>query len=165
MPSLLQILLYIHVLAAFTFLLAHGVAIFVSFQLKKEEETEHMKALLNLSASAWPSMMLSLLVLMLAGITLAFVVSAWGRLWVWTSVILLLGLTVWMFRVGQGTYQPLRKMLGMVWLIQGKPQPTEKARPLSEIKAYLAKTRPMEMTVVGVGGFALILLLMMFKPF
>jgi hypothetical protein len=56
-------------------------------------------------------------------------------------------------------------MLGMVWLIQGKPQPVEPARPIAEITAHIAKTRPREMLIAGYGGFALILWLMVFKPF
>ncbi|MEX2161519.1 MAG: DUF2269 family protein [Anaerolineales bacterium] len=166
MPSLYQILRFIHVLAAFTFLLGHGTSVFVSFQLKKEEDPERMKALLDVSASAWPTMMLSLLALLLAGLVLGFLnMSYWSMGWIWASLVLLVAITGWMFSIGSKQYHPLRKMLGMVYLIAGKPQPVEKARPLSEIKAHIAKTRPKEMLAVGMGGFALILWLMFFKPF
>jgi len=50
-------------------------------------------------------------------------------------------------------------------LINGKPQPVEQARPLAEIQAHIAKTRPRETLIIGIGGFALILWLMLFKPF
>ncbi|MEX2143149.1 MAG: hypothetical protein WD740_01020 [Anaerolineales bacterium] len=165
MPSLYEVLRYIHVLAGFSFLLGHGGSMFVAFQLKKEKEPERMKAMLDISAAAWPTMMLSLVALLLAGIGLAFLTSAWGRGWVWASLVLLLALTIWMFLQGSGVYHPLRKMLGMEWMIQGKPQPVEKARPLAEIQAHIAKTRPRETLIIGMGGFALILWLMMSKPF
>ncbi|MEX1248050.1 MAG: DUF2269 family protein [Anaerolineales bacterium] len=166
MPSLYQILRYIHVLAAFTFLLAHGASVFVSFRLKKEEEPERMKALMDVSASSWPTMMLSLLALLLAGLALGFMnMVYWSMGWIWTSLVLLLVITGWMFYLGGKQYHPLRKMLGMEYLVQGKPQPVDKARPLTEIKAHIAKTRPMEMLGIGLGGFAIILWLMFFKPF
>lgn len=166
MPTIYTLIRYIHILAGFLFLLGHGTSVFVSFQLKKEDDPERMKALMDVSASSWPTMMLSLLTLLLAGIVLGFMNMAyWGMGWIWASLILLLGQTIWMFRMGQGVYHPLRKMLGMVYLIQGKPQPVEKQRPLSEIKAHIAKTRPKEMLAIGLGGFAIILWLMLFKPF
>lgn len=166
MPTIYTLIRYIHILAAFFFLLGHGTSVFVSFQLKKEDDPQRMKALMDVSASSWPTMMLSLIVLLVAGIVLGFMNTAyWGMGWVWASLIILLGLTIWMFRQGQGTYHPLRKMLGMEYLIQGKPQPVEKQRPLAEIKAHIAKTRPKEMLVIGMGGFAVILWLMLFKPF
>lgn len=162
---LFMVLRFIHVLAGFAFLMTHGVSIYVSFQLNKEEDADRMKPLLDLSASAWPGMMLSLLVLLIAGITLGFITHTWGRGWLWLSLAILLGITIWMFRIGERAYQPLRRMLGMEWLIQGKPQPIEKQRPMSELKAQLAQTRPAEMAAIGLGGFALILYLMYFKPF
>ncbi len=165
MASLIIWLKYVHVLAGFLFLLGHGTAVFVAFQLKKEDDPTRMKALLDVSSASWPTMTLSLLVLLLSGIVVAFVGQFWVGGWVWVSLLLLLGLATWMYFVGQRTYHPLRKMLGMEYLIQGKPQPAEKPRPLAEIKAFVAKSRPIETTVIGLGGFALILWLMIFKPF
>jgi uncharacterized membrane protein len=165
MASLIIWLKYVHILAGFLFLLGHGTAVFVAFQLKKEDDPTRMKALLDVSGASWPTMMLSLLALLISGIITAFLAQAWGRGWVWASLVLLLALAIWMFTVGQRTYHPLRKMLGMPYLIQGKPQPAEKERPLEEIKAFVAKTRPKEVAVIGLGGFALILWMMIFKPF
>lgn len=165
MTSLYTWLKYIHVLAGFLFLMAHGGAVYVAFQLKKEKDITRMQALMDLSARSWPPMMLSLLTLLVAGIITGFLGNWWGTGWIWTSLVLLLGITVWMFTLGTRVYHPLRKMLGMEYLIQGKPQPVEKARPMSEILAHISKTRPRELMIVGVGGFALILWLMIFKPF
>ena len=91
--------------------------------------------------------------------------SFWSRGWIWTSLVILIAISVWMSLQARGIYQPLRGMLGMVWLINGKPQPVEKARPLAEIKAHSVKSRPLETLIIGVGAFALILWLMIFKPF
>lgn len=165
MTSLYTWLKYVHVLAAFVFLMAHGTAVYISFQLKKEKDLERIKTLMDLSATTWPPMMLSLLTLLVAGIITGFMGRWWGSGWIWVSLVILIGITVWMFRLGTNTYHPLRRIAGMPWMIQGKPQPVEKARPMNEILDHIAKTRPREMFIIGVGGFALILWLMIFKPF
>lgn len=166
MPSLYEIVRYIHVLAGFMFLLGHGASVFVAFKLKSENEPERMKALLDLSAASFPIMGISLLALLFGGIALGLLNMAWWAFgWIWASLVILIAISVWMSRQGATIYHPLRKMLGMVWLINGKPQPVEKARPLAEIKAHIAKSRPLETMIIGMGGFALILWLMLFKPF
>jgi hypothetical protein len=120
---------------------------------------------MDLSAAGWPVMMLSLLVLLVAGIVSGFLVGAWGRLWIWVALVLLIGITGWMFGLGARTYHPLRKMLGMEYMVQGKPQSVEKQHPQKEILDFVAATNPRMMTIVGLGGYALIIWLMIFKPF
>ncbi len=156
---------YIHVLAGFMFLLGHGASVFVAFQLKKTKDLERMKVLMDVSAAGWPVMMLSLLVLMIAGIISGFLIGAWDRLWIWVALVLLVGITGWMFSIGGTVYHPLRKMLGMDYMIQGKPQPVEKQRPQKEILDFVAATNPQLMTIIGLGGYAVIIWLMIFKPF
>jgi len=156
---------FIHVLAGFMFLLGHGASVFVAFQLKKTRDLERMKVLMDVSAAGWPVMMLSLLVLLLAGIVSGFLIGAWGRLWIWVALVLLIIITGWMFSLGGTIYHPLRKMLGMEYMIQGKPQPVEKQRPQNEILNLVTATKPREMLYIGLGGYALIIWLMIFKPF
>jgi hypothetical protein len=69
-----------------------------------------------------------------------------------------------MFSLGGRIYHPLRKMLGMDYMIQGKPQPVEKPRPQKEILDFVAATNPRTMMIIGLGGYALIIWLMIFKP-
>ncbi len=165
LTSLTAWIIYIHVLASFMFLLGHGASVFVAFQLKQTKDLERMKVLMDLSAAGWPVMMLSLLVLLIAGIISGFLVGAWGRLWIWVALVLLVGITGWMFSVGGTVYHPLRKMLGMDYMIQGRPQPVQKQRPQKEILDFVAATNPQLMTIIGLGGYALIIWLMIFKPF
>jgi uncharacterized membrane protein len=165
MASLIPWLKYVHILAAFLFLMGHGASVFVAFQLKKEDDPERMKTLMDVSGTSLPTMGISLLLLLFSGIAAAFAVQAWGRGWVWASLIILIGLIVWMVIVGQRTYTPLRKMLGQIYMERGKPQPAQPAKPAAEIKAFVAATRPKEMMFIGIGGFAIILWLMIFKPF
>ena len=47
-----RLLVLLHVLGAFGFLMAHGVSVGVAFTLRRERELERIRALLNLSSSS-----------------------------------------------------------------------------------------------------------------
>lgn len=47
----------------------------------------------------------------------------------------------------------------------GKDLPAQEPAPIEESYALIAKTKPGLMTLVGDGGFVVIIWLMMFKPF
>jgi hypothetical protein len=70
-----------------------------------------------------------------------------------------------MFQIGQGTYHPLRKALGLPYMARGRDMPAGEPAPEEESFALIAKTRPVLMLLIGYGGFVLIIWLMMFKAF
>jgi hypothetical protein len=89
----------------------------------------------------------------------------WGQAWIWISIGLLVVITVVMILVSGRAYYPLRTALGMPgpWdKVEGPP-----GEPSSdeEIRNLIAAGRPRLMTIIGVGGFLIILGLMRFKPF
>jgi hypothetical protein len=165
MDSLYQWIKFIHVAAGFTFIMAHGTSIAFSFKLKKETDPARVEALFNLSSSMWNTYMISWLVLMVAGIVNGFMGQWWSRGWMWTSLILMLVVTVWMFVLGSRTYHPIRKAFGLPYQAGSKEMPAEEPLPEEERLALISKTRPMELLAVGYGGFIIILWLMIFKPF
>ncbi|MBI3158168.1 MAG: hypothetical protein HYZ26_01040 [Chloroflexi bacterium] len=164
MVSLYLWIKFIHVLAGFLFLMGHGVAVFLSFRLKQETQAERMKPLLDLSAAAFPTSMISLLVLLVAGVVTGFMGQWWGRGWIWASLAILIGQSVWMGSVSR-TYHAARRMLGMPYMDGNKPHEAGPPEPVEAVAAHLARTRPMEQAVIGLGGFVVIVWLMMFKPF
>ena len=165
MNSLYEWIKFLHVIAAITFMVAHGTSIAISFSLKREQDMSKIKTMLDLSGSMWVAMMLSLLVAGIAGIVLGFMLSWWSQWWIWVSIILLLVITIWMFMIGQGTYHPLRKALGLPYMARGRDMPAQEAASEEESWALIAKTSPVLMLLVGYGGFVVIIWLMMFKPF
>jgi hypothetical protein len=165
MDSLYEWIKFLHVVAAVTFMVTHGTSIAISFRLKGEQDVTKIKTLLDISGSMWIAMMLSLLVAGIAGIVLGFMLSWWSQWWIWVSIVLLLMITIWMFQIGQGTYHPLRKTLGMPYMARGRDMPAEEPASEEESQAWIAKTRPGLMLLVGYGGFVVIIWLMMFKPF
>ena len=165
MDSIYAWLRFIHLVAAFTFILGHGTSIAFAFQLKKEKDPVRVEAMFALSGSMWMVYMISLLVLLVDGIVLSFIGQWWSFGWVWLSLALLLGITVWMFHLGTSTYSAVRKAFGLPY--REKNVNHEAEPPLSEEERakLVASTNPRLMLLVGYGGFLLIAWLMMFKPF
>jgi hypothetical protein len=165
MTSLYEWIKFLHVIATVTFLMAHGTSVAISFHLKGEQDMAKIKTMLDLSGSMWIAMMLSLLVGGIAGVVLGFMLSWWSQWWIWVSIVLLLVITIWMFKIGQGTYHPIRKALGMPYMARGRDMPAEEPASEEESQALIAKTNPVLMLLVAYGGFVVIIWLMMFKPF
>src|SRR5258708_37945961 len=86
---LLNWIVYLHVAGAFGLLLAHGASAAVAFALARERNIERVKVLLELSSNSLGIMYISFLVLLLSGISAGFMINAWGRGWIWTSIVLL----------------------------------------------------------------------------
>jgi len=63
-----------------------------------------------------------------------------------------------MFFIGTRRYSRLRQALGMPWFDGRKEHPAGEPASIEEIHA-------LALTVIGFGGIAIILWLMMFKPF
>src|SRR5262245_27375961 len=82
---LYQWIVYVHVLAVFAFLLAHGAATAITFKLRGERKIERIRTLLDLSESMAILGTVTWLVLIAAGIILGFMGNCWGHGWIWKS--------------------------------------------------------------------------------
>lgn len=152
--------LFLHVLSALVYLLFHGAVASVTFALKREQMPERINAFDGVMNLAYDVAPYALAVLVLSGILLGFLGRWWTDGWIWTAIGLLLGLGILMNR------------LGRAWLFEGfrkadqpvvpNPPAAEQSRQASLRRFFLS---PMFFTVTGVGTLALILWLMMFKPF
>lgn len=159
------LLVYIHVAATLTFMLAHGVSVAVAFALRRRREPEQIKALLALSAESYRAVYLSLLALLLSGIIAGFGGDWWGEGWIWLSLVLLIAIVVAMGILGGPVYSAVRQAAGLPYSVRGKEQPAEPPLSQAEVEARLARANPWLLVAVGYGGMLIILALMMFKPF
>ena len=159
------LLRFLHVLAVFGFLMAHGVSAGVSYQLRHERDLAKMRALLELSASIYPVMYGSLLLLLVLGVVLGFMGSWWGQAWIWIALILLIAMIVLMVRFGSRIYGGARKLAGLPYMEGGKTRPPIEPAGAEEINALLDKGNSNLLTALGFGGIAMIAWMMMFKPF
>lgn len=158
-------IVFLHVIAVFSFLISHSVSYAVSFALQSERELERIKGLLELSGNSYKGMYLALFALVLLGIAAGFTGDWWGDGWIWVSIVLLIALVVLMGILGGGMYGAARKAAGLPYAVRGKPMPAEPPAPRAELDAILAQANPLRLALIGYGGIALIGWLMMFKPF
>lgn len=173
MPQLYGWIKFIHIVAGFTFLMSHGASVALSFRLKKEYhldyfEKEHhlerVQAYLDLAGQTWLASMLSLLILVLAGIITGFLGNWWGRGWIWTSIGLLILMSWWMHFPTREIHD-LRKAVGLPYREDGKVHPALPPQNIADITHLLETTHPWLTTAIGYGGTVVIIYLMMFKPF
>jgi len=156
---------YIHVLAALTFFLAHGASASMAFRIKKERDLARIRAMLDLSGASFAVFGLSLLVLLAAGIAGGFVGHWWKFGWIWVSLGLFLAISIWMGIYSRRVYHPLRKAAGMPYMEGNKEMPAVERASDAEIAALLEGTNPALVAGVSYGLLAVILWLMIFKPF
>jgi len=162
-----QWLVFAHILGVFGFLLAHGTAAAVAFVLRRQREVERVRVLLDLSRGVTMVANVSLLVLFAAGITAGFMGNWWVQGWIWTALGLFILISVTMTLLGSRPFKRLRQFVDA-----GNPSRSEAVSHSSldtsaekQLAVLLAATHPWLLTVSGGGGLALILWLMMFKPF
>jgi hypothetical protein len=152
---LYQWIVYVHILAVFAFLLAHGAATAITFKLRSERKIERIRALLDLSASMRILGSVSLVVLILAGIILGFLGAWWGHGWIWTALIVLVLMSVAMSLLASRPLAQARQLLAASSTAEVDPQ----------LRTLLTAPNPVVLSAIGGIGIAIILWLMQFKPF
>ena len=162
---LVRWLVFIHVLAAITFFLAHGAAAAMVFKVRSETDFARIRAMLDLTVSTFQAYMFSFLVMGLTGLVMPFLIHIWGRVWIWLSILLILFVTVWMFAVNEKQIKQLRRMVGLPYMQGSKEYPAEQPASQEEVAAFLKTINPYQWALVGYGIPAIVLWLMIFKPF
>ena len=144
----------VHMLGVLGFLGAHGATAAVSLRLRKEHESGRIRALLELSRSTRPWMYGSLLILLVGGVVTGFQGHYWGEGWIWAGLGLLVSLFVVALPLAVPYYAKLRRAVA----------PDAKT-PKAQLEALLSSPRPMVIAVVETLGIAVIVWLMVLKPF
>lgn len=157
----------VHVTGVMLFFIAHGTAAVVGLRLRGERDPARVVALLDLSRwSLGPTTGIALLVGLVAGIVAAFAGGWWGHLWIWLSLAT--------FLVVGGLMTPMAAMkLAAMRLAAGiaiqppfgfkKAAETPVADP-PELQRLLEAWNPWPVSLIGIGGFTIILALMLLKP-
>ena len=162
---LIRWLIFIHVLSALTFYMAHGTSVAMAFKLRKETDFARIRAMLDLSWSTMIVMGVSFLVMGLTGIILPFMIHIWNKVWIWASIVLMLFVFIYMAMFNEAHYKKLRKLVGLPYMVGSKQLPAEPASSPGEVSALLNKTSVVGLVVAGYIIPAIVLWLMVFKPF
>lgn len=149
---LYRIIVFLHVISVFGFLLSHGTSVSMAFALKRERDSQKIRALLSLSAASYPLMLSTLLASILFGIIAGFQGHWWKFGWIWTSIALLVVIFGLMYFLGSKVYGAAREA-------------AEQSASDEVLIPILEKSNPVLLTLIGYGGYAIIAWLMMVKPF
>ncbi len=160
-----QWLVFLHILAALAFFMAHGASAVMAFRLRQERQIERIRAILDMSNAALPVAYSALAVLLLAGIG-AGIMGGWFRMgWIWAALVLMVVMWFGMHYYAFRFYTPVRKAVGLPYRDGKAEHPAGTPASDGEIAALIQTANPL---VLGGFSFAIvgvILWLMMFKPF
>ena len=162
---LIRWLVFLHVLSAITFFLAHGAAAAMIFKVRSETDFVRIRAMLDLSVSTFKAYVFSFMIMGLIGLIMPFFIHVWDKVWVWLSIVLILFVVVWMGLVNEKQIKQLRRLVGLPYMQGNKEYPAEPPTSPEEVAALLKKINPHQWALVGYGIPAFILWLMIFKPF
>jgi hypothetical protein len=174
MLSIYRWLVFIHVLSILVLLLFHGAAFTVTYVLRQERRPERIGVLLDLSLASFDSrralgriFWIDFLVVVASGVALMVAGGWWRWWWLWLSIVIFIAIVFAMTELGRLPLAQLRRAVGLPW-IAGRSRPDWRAPEAPDqaaMEAALTRLRPTALTAVGVGGFAVLLWLMMFRPF
>ncbi|MBZ0297153.1 MAG: DUF2269 domain-containing protein [Anaerolineae bacterium] len=158
-----QLVVFIHVMSVVLFLLSHGVSIFVMFVMDRQENPENMRVLLALRESVSPVVAALSVLILVTGIIAAFMGNWWSMGWSGASVVLFIAIAIIMSLVGRRYFDRVTNLL----------KPGSKSDTQSAVGDMLPDALTTQighaprglLMFVGVGGIAVILWLMLFKPF
>jgi uncharacterized membrane protein len=171
LSALYPFVVFLHVAAAFTFAVAHGVSAFAAFRIRQERDPGRIAALLDLSAASLGTMYAGLGVLLLAGIAAGMMGGWFGRGWIWASLGILVLVVFAMYGLAARYYRELRQTVGASSQRgEAAAQPGGEASPRTavtreELDRMLDTRRPDAIAAVGITGLIAIVFLMVVKPF
>ena len=162
---LIRWLIFLHVLSALTLYMAHGASVAMAFKVRKETDFARIRAMLNLSNSTMITMGIAFLVMALTGLILPFMIHIWNRGYIWVSIVLMLFVAIYMAVFIVTHYMELRRLVGLPYRKGSKELPAEPPSSPEEVAALLKKTSVTGLVVIGYIIPAIVLWLMVFKPF
>jgi len=157
--SIYSWLVFAHLLGVFGFLMSHGVATFVTFRVRAEKDVTALRALLALSGQSGIAMNVSLLVLLAGGISAAIVGNI-SSSWPFAALVVLIVVSGLMSAFPGRQLRKIRAAAGLT----GRIKVTGEANPVA-LAASQAAFNPWVSVVTGGMGLAIILWLMVLKPF
>jgi hypothetical protein len=160
-----QWIVLLHVIGAFVFVASHGVAIWMASQIARERDPRRIAAMLDLSSASLNGVYGGLLVLLIGGIWAAIDGGFFARAWPWVALGVLIAIVVGMYVVATPYFRRLRGAVGVPPRYGPKDQPVLQPSSDAEVAALAAQSPVMPLMVIGAGGLAIILWLMILQPF
>ncbi len=154
-------LVFLHILFAFLFMLAHGVHAAAMLKFRGEPDPEKALTFFNIVPDVKYVRYLTL-AMGLFGLAAAYLAGWFNKVWVWASLVVFLAISWAMYQYGAMYYK--RIWDAILNLIEAKR--TNTSLPAAQKEFDDARNAPnaMIVSIVGILGLAVILWLMRFKP-
>jgi len=157
----------IHVLAVMAFILTHGLSGLMALRIRGERDRARIQTMVQLSSSFLVWGWLALAVLFVAGV-LAGIAGGWwtsGRLWIWASLGVFVGVTILMTPIASSYMEAVRHGVGLPSLAdQRRKQVAPEPASDEELERILGSSKPIWAAMIGVAGIVVLTWLMMSKP-
>jgi formate hydrogenlyase subunit 3/multisubunit Na+/H+ antiporter MnhD subunit len=137
----------------------------MAFKIREETDFTRIRAMLDLSWSTMILMGVSFLVMGLTGIGLPFLVHIWNKIYIWLSIVLMLFVFFYMAMFNEKHYKQVRRLVGLPYMQGNKELPAQPPSSPEEVASLLKKTSVSSLVIVGYVIPAIVLWLMIFKPF
>lgn len=158
-------IVFVHVAAAFLFVMGHGASMWASDQIRHERDAVRIRALLELSGRSLGLVYGALLTLLIAGIAAGIMGGHFARGWIWAAIAVLVAIMVLMYALASTYYRRVREAVGMRTMQTPKDAPDPTPVSAEELAALVDTHRPDVIGLVGIIGLLVLLWLMLFKPF
>jgi hypothetical protein len=155
--------LFAHIASVAGFLLAHGTSAAMALRLRAEKTTDGIRSLTDLSKQTTNVMYGFILLILVSGLFLGFQGQWWGRGWIWTALVVLIVTIGAMSALGR-RYSAVRAAVGLP-VRAGRGKTTSTPGSPEEVRRVVDGTPAGIITAVGVVALALLLGLMILKPF
>jgi len=152
---------YLHVIVIFLFLIQHAVDIFVTFRLRDQKEPEGIYATYSFMLdNNTRNLRITFSLIILTGIAAGFISTWWKQGWMWTALGIMLLLWFGMRRIGSNYLTAVDNITDRAVKNRDDSSAIDKFR--NELRA---RREPEILVSLSALGGAIILWLMMFKPF
>jgi hypothetical protein len=160
-PNLYQFVKFLHVLSVLVFMFFHGVSAFVMMMLRRVEQPEQARTLIALRNMSGSGFGIAFILVPLTGIIAGSMASMWSRGWIGTSLVLFIALTVVMSLFGR---RYIERVAAAVGIAQGRGKQADPT-PMGDFRTVVASGSPGMLAGLGFVVLAIILWLMIYKPF
>ena len=156
---------FVHVAAAFLFVMGHGASMWTSDQIRRETDVSRIRGLLELSSRSLSMVYVGLVTLLVAGIIAGIMGGHFARGWIWAAIVVLVAIIVLMYAFASRYYGQVREAVGIRSYQTPKDAPDPTPVSPETLAALLDTRRADYIGLIGVVGLLILLWLMMFKPF
>lgn len=163
--SFYRVIVFLHIISALGFIMAHGVSAMMLFKVSRERKYENLCNYLEISSAAMGPAMLALHGVEITGIVLTIMGRWWMMGWIWVSLALFAAVGFVMGKYAAAYMKSVRKAMGMASPKELKKGARPMPAPYEKLVEIVESGRPRLVATAGLGGMAMIVALMTLKPF